>query len=297
MNGRWAELLDHEGEVDAELRRLEGAFRTAAAGENARAAVKLMHDRVDEGHDSARHLAWWTDSREAAWDAVHRAEEAVDDATPDALVGDLMDRAEGHARRNLSRSEAGRRVERMRAAATDAERSREARSLVRDSHEAADKRLAGLRALNRANWVATFGLAALLVWLFLGRIGATVVPTGILPADVRLAASDLVLVVLAFGAAGGLLSALATVVRHPGYDDARYHDPRPALMALKVVGGALFGLLGLLLVTTGTGVTQIGSVAGVAVMAVVFGYAQQAVTGMLDARAQGYVEGAARRTA
>ena len=93
----------------------------------------------------------------------------------------------------------------------------------------------------------------------------------------------LMFLVMAFGTIGGLLSAvpaLAAVPTAPG----PYNFPLQQAI-LKIVLGALTGLVGVIVTgTTGAtgGFTSLGAMLGIAT---VFGAAQQSLTGFLDKRA------------
>lgn len=287
-----AEIENRKQVLDRELALLESSDGTAARKTQARAAVTALGTVVYRDEKLSRVLPH-PRAREAAWEAVHDAEEAVNAATQDAA--ELVARAEDHARRDLRREDAAARLKLMNEQPDDASKVRAARAIIRDSHEEADKYLANLRAQNQSNLLLAATVLAGLVVLAWTGIGALVLPALSLPAGTPMQGQDLFWVILGFGALGGVLSALFTVVSQPGYDDARYYDPRPGLIALKVVCGALFGLLGILLVAGGSVVATFSSVTAVAVVAVVFGYSQQSVTRLLDRRAREYVEGASAR--
>lgn len=287
---RQLQVLEQDGKGRAP-RPADGASGRIQA---ARAALQALDD-LKRRDDKLSRVLPHPRAREAAWDAVHGAEDALNAAMPDGSE-DLLARAEDHARRSLNREEAAARLKVMYDQRNKAQKAREARAIIHDSHEASDKFLANLRAQNQANCALSLVIVVGLVALVWSGLGALVVPTPEVAGKTPATANDILLLTILFGAIGGVLSALFTVVTQPGYDDARYYDPRPGLMALKTSTGALFGLLGTLLIGTGSVVAEFSTVTGVALVALFFGYSQQAVTRVLDRKAKEYVEGSAQNS-
>ncbi len=90
-----------------------------------------------------------------------------------------------------------------------------------------------------------------------------------------------------FGLIGGGFSALiALYVTNRIYTRTYWFDPRPAMAFMKVsvgVWSAVFGVLG---VASGLVVGTYSNFASLVVLAFLFGYGQQVLTGFIDKRAE-----------
>jgi hypothetical protein len=95
---------------------------------------------------------------------------------------------------------------------------------------------------------------------------------------------------LGAGALGGLLSAIFSLYLTKQVDDTSWFDPRPALALTKVSVGAWASVIAAVAVGTGALVGEYTTLAAALLIGVAFGYAQQAITGVLDKYAVGITE-------
>lgn len=92
--------------------------------------------------------------------------------------------------------------------------------------------------------------------------------------------------VMFFGAVGAALSGLVTLyVNTKEIPETLWFDPRPSLFVVKIVLGMWTAVIGLALVSTEAVVGNSRNFSSVILLALIFGYAQQAVTTFLDRKA------------
>jgi hypothetical protein len=90
-----------------------------------------------------------------------------------------------------------------------------------------------------------------------------------------------------FGMLGGALSALLSLyITDKQFTNTMWFDPRPALTLVKVSVGLWSAVVGVLAVGTGLVVGVYTSVASVLLLAVLFGYGQQALTKFMDRKVE-----------
>lgn len=106
-----------------------------------------------------------------------------------------------------------------------------------------------------------------------------------------ISARFLLALVMLFGMLGGLVSALVSLyVTDAGFTGTQWFDPRPMLATAKVVMGLWTAVVGVLAVGSGLIVGVYTSVASVLLLAFLFGYGQQAMSGFLDRKVAKLVE-------
>lgn len=259
---------------------------------------------VDPGHTPF--VSWWRGTCiEAAFQNLHRAEAEMvrlfSDDEVDAEIPEAVARAELGLNRDDPRRAAARRLLCM----TDRVAKRSALSkTVQIGHEAADRLHSRLRIFRNTVLVAAGLLAVLLslvvIWVarhpetvplcFAGPGAVTHCAGGLdrsSPADVQ--------VVAMFGLLGGTLAA-AVSIRNIRGTSAPY-NVAVALALLKFPAGALTAL-GALIAIEGQlvpGLTAIGTQPQILAYALLFGYAQQLLTGLIDKRAVSLLDSVPRK--
>jgi hypothetical protein len=223
-------------------------------------------------------IAWWTGSLvERAWLALHQVEYHLVRHMPPAMAAEWWQRATGYrpGQHTPWKAEPGR--------LTEADSTAIALSL-RAHHNAADRGHEQVRVFrNRLVVYALLGLTLLaLLFVAVAWFGLTIPIDG---GDVVSGVTQFSMVAI-FGAIGayiaGLPAVLTAEVRRSPYQLTGYQ------LALKLVVGPLFALLGILLVEEGLvpQMTAFGDFGpAVLVWAAIFGGSQQLVTGFLDRKA------------
>ncbi len=101
----------------------------------------------------------------------------------------------------------------------------------------------------------------------------------------------LLTLIMLFGSLGGLVSAFVSLyVTDKGFRDTLWFDPRPMLTAAKVALGLWTAVVGILAVGSGLLVGTYTTLASALLLAFLFGYGQQAMTGFLDRKVGKLVE-------
>lgn len=283
VHGAWrADAVNRADQLRGEIVRLRGVDGADAglltqASDRVEALFEAPAPGRDRPHLRHQRIA-------VVWDALHDAEETVDRAHGDVVV--LTRRAAEHARTTLPLARADEAIATLDAARAAAARADRARDVIVRCHAVSAHHLETMRNNSRLTsvlaliaWAAVVGLLVAQGWLpddpFL------TIPNGTDSAALAMAPWVFLLLVLVFGALGGLVSAI-TYARNDRID-TRWFNPAPALVAIKIACGALFGMLGALLVSAKvlTSVTY-DTLAQALVIALVFGYAQQVLTRVLD---------------
>jgi hypothetical protein len=229
---------------------------------------------------------WWFGTRiEDTWMKLHSVEESVDATRRD------VETAVRHARdHTASDGEDTKRLNKdLAEAPTGADQQSVAVDALRRAHQKSHQKHIDERQRNRAMVVfaatlVTGAVAAVIAQAY--AFGTTPLlekpkdpATGVV-ADIG--STTLLLLVLGFGALGGLISALVSLyLTAKSVDDTMWFDPRPTMVAIKGSLGAWTGFLGVLMVGTGLVVGVYTSVPSAIILAFLFGYGQQAVTGVL----------------
>ncbi|SOC49533.1 hypothetical protein SAMN05660748_2261 [Blastococcus aggregatus] len=272
-----------------ELHRLDGALTTE---ERAQVSRRLAHvgeqclaPRTTDS-TSLRHRlrTWWRGDEllHSAWYQLHEIE--LDLRTKDPDVAEIVLDARGHVAKELPKAAWKQFEERLRAAGLDQEARRVlALDAIRRSHRAAEARHDGERQRRRGIYSISAALLfmALLVALLQAFSSEPFIQP---PADgMGISPRFLLVLVMIFGALGGLVSGLVSLyIRQTDFSDAIWFDPRPMLVAAKFVMGIWTAVIGIVAVGSGLLVGAYTSVASALLLAFIFGYGQQAVTGFLD---------------
>jgi hypothetical protein len=117
-----------------------------------------------------------------------------------------------------------------------------------------------------------------------------------LPESSKVAPTLFLALLMGAGALGGMLSALFSLYLTKDVEDTSWFDPRPALALTKVAVGAWASVIAAVAVGTGVLVGQFTSVPAALLIGVAFGYAQQALTGILDRHTAGLTEDTSKKT-
>lgn len=252
--------------LEQAARRVEALFTTSTP---AYTGDGLVHHRVT-----------------VVWTALHDAEEILDRAHGDTAL--LTRRATEHARTTLPPAQAASAVAGLAALDDAGARAERARDVIVHCHAVSETRIETMRnsarlrtALAVVSGVATAGLV--LAQIRLGDVAILMLPEA---PDGTPVTSPLALLVLTllFGALGGLVSAI--VYAREDLVDSRWFNPAPALVSVKILCGALFGVIGALVVSAQIIAVSYGNLAQALVVALVLGYAQQAATRFLDQYAE-----------
>lgn len=249
---------------------------------------------------------WKGATVERAYGYLHAARVALVDLLPDAEVTASFPEAVGRVSACLPAKDPSRvRLEAQLASATlsPQERRVELKQAVRLGYEASDRRYAQVRSFRNLLWklvgavlVFALGLAVVIALVptiaplcfqpgsAAGTPAPTVCPTGV-GADRAPRASDVVVVAL-MGLVGGAIAATFAIRKLRGTDIP--YDVPLALAVLKVPLSGLTAVVGILCMTGGfvPGLSDLDSQGQVLAYAVLFGYAQQLLTQVVDNRAQ-----------
>jgi hypothetical protein len=277
----------------------------------ARERVDLLQDELDElaadgqrtddlrerleharrTHLDGQHVWDWLtgDAVSETWSHLHRIEERVDERTPELEV--VVRDAERHVRKELATDRAEAIVGELATATAAQARRTVAVDAIREAHLAAEARHDSERNQRRGVVVMGGGLlvgAAVLLGLQLWALDDGVVPA---PDGAAVSAWTLLALVMLFGMLGGALSALVSLyITDDRFPNTLWFDPRPPLVLVKVVLGLWAAVIGVLAVSTGALVGTYTSVGAALLLALTFGYGQQAVTTFLDRKVAGIVE-------
>jgi hypothetical protein len=291
-----ADVTDWQLTVESRARRVRAdlaALPSATATDVARKAAEVSLEVVDAALRSADNkwwrsgASWWSGWHiERAWRALHEAEIYLAAADPDltAKLPGLRARVRPYLEKRDPRWQALEGPEPDRAVVVDA---------MRAAFDASDDAHAAARALR--NKLFVISLALLVLNTVLGVIGAlkpglvpscmppnltvrdTLCPTG----SASPSAWDVWLVQL-FGALGATISVVLLLIR-------RRPDLTPYVLVgyqalVKVLLGAALAVVGMLALGAGlvSGIVYVGSQAALLLWAVLFGYAQQVGTRLLD---------------
>ena len=276
-------------EVEGLLAQVDAAIR--AQGRDARRLPSL--DR------------WKGATVERAYGSLHGARVALVDVLSDADVSAWFPEAVGRVSQILTTTDPSRvhLEKQLTASLTGDERRVELKQALRLGYEASDRRYAQVRSFRNLLWklvvtVLLFGIGFAVVLALrptlaplcfhpVGAEGApapTVCPTG---AGIgrEPSAWDVVAVVL-MGLVGGALAATFAIRKLRGTDIP--YDVPLALAVLKVPLSGLTAIVGILSMTGGfvPGLSDLDSQGQVLAYAILFGYAQQLLTQVVDNRAQ-----------
>lgn len=226
------------------------------------------------------------------WGMLHEVEETIDDV--DADTERLHSEALGHLK---GESAARRRSwERQYTRARGESRRRMARDVVHEAHISAEDRHTS--ELNQRRGIFVFstvllGLAVVVVVL------QVITPAPFLPPpqdDPDISGASILLLVMLFGGLGGLLSGLVALYLAPTtLDNTRWFDPKPTLVFAKASVGLWTAVVGVAAVGTGVIVGIYQSLPALLLLALIFGYSQQAVTTFIDKRAATMLEAEERK--
>lgn len=224
---------------------------------------------------------WWLGTRvQDVWMRLHTIEEGIEASRSDFRT------AVRHARSHVQGDAAATRSlnEELGLAQGDLEMRAIAVDAVRRAHRKSHQKHIDERQRNRA-MVAFAATLALGVGVALLLQAYTFETTSflVMPKDeTSIGSTALLALVLGFGALGGFISALVSLyLTSKSVDDTMWFDPRPTLVAIKLSLGAWTAFLGVLMVGTGLIVGVYSTVPSAIILAFLFGYGQQAVTGVL----------------
>lgn len=290
----WESLANER--ADLLLSEAERLARTNGSSELAQAKgeLKEIQQRVAPS-DQTRHERndgwvtgledWWSGTRaEDVWLHLHRIEEEIEESRHD--TGEVILHARTHV---AGDAKATKQLNDDLSGATDDTAKRSvAIHAMRSSHQKSHQKHIDERQRHRAMLVFAGGLvlAAVITWgLQVYKFDAS--PFLVLPKDasgvtVAIGGGSLVFLVMLFGAIGGAFSGLTSLyLTAKTVDDTMWFDPRPMLAAVKIAMGIWTGFFGVLMVGTGLVVGVYTSVPSAIILAFLFGYGQQAVTGVL----------------
>lgn len=248
---------------------------------------QLRHDHLEEtgtAPGTSWFGAWWTGNQvNDAWFDLHEIEAGIERLRPDLDV--VVTRAKDHVRRELPKAQYQELTSRVDAATDTHDRRLVALDLINLAHRAAESRHEGERQRQRGVLVISgFMLLVALVTLVLQAFSKE--PFVEPPSGGTTVSSRLLLVlVMLFGLLGGLVSAMLSLyVGAKSFPDTTWFDPRPMLTTAKAVVGIWTAVIGVLAVGSGLLVGTYNTLASALLLAFLFGYGQQALTGFLDRR-------------
>lgn len=278
--GDWDSELEHPGfwrqEVFARARRLEVAFPQA---KNAAGAKDLLKVARETAAQSMGPFTWWNGTlEERAWLALHDAEVALLRAMKDKAAISWWEWATGRIKPQVGAPPGMHAALRIPATAAEAAHS------LRSYYDWSDRLFAETRALrNRLICLTALGLVTTVLLVIAGIVGWLQIKSG--RAAIVSGTEQFWLVAL-FGAIGAFITGvpkLAAVVRSlPPYTTSPYQ------LALKLVTGPVFALIGVLALARGFVdiVAPLSHFSGTVLLwAIIFGGTQQLLTGLLDRKA------------
>ena len=272
------------------------------------AEANQLHDGIEEilcrAEDAARgveprrrrFVSWWLgDSVDAAFHNLHRAEAEMvrlySDDEVDAEVPEAIARTDIGLHRNDPRRCAALKLVSMK----DPEAKRILLSkVVQIGHEAADRQHSRIRVFRNIVLVAAMLLAAFVAFFvfWVSKHPSAVPlcftnpgsPTGHCPTGDGPSSGD-VRVVALLGLLGGALAAVVSIRNFRG--TSAPHNVGVALALLKFPAGAFTALAALIAIGGGLvpGLTALDTQPQILAYALLFGYAQQLLTGLIDKRA------------
>lgn len=288
----WASLANERAELLlSEAERLE---RATGSSELEDAKNDLRHIQRELAPELPKHQRtaswvtgledWWKGARaEDVWLHLHLIEEELEETRD---VEDVVLHARVHlqgdaeATKKLTGDLAG--------LEDDEDRRAVAIHAMRSSHQKSHQKHIDERQRHRAMLGFAGGLvfaAALTWWLQVYAFDNhpfLVLPKDASGATVTIGGGSLLFLVMLFGAIGGAFSGLVSLyLTAKTVDDTMWFDPRPMLAAIKIAMGIWTGFFGVLMVGTGLVVGVYTSVPSAIILAFLFGYGQQAVTGVL----------------
>jgi hypothetical protein len=299
--------------VDVTRHRLEVATSSHRLSPAQTAAASAVRDLLDAGRDAARRSGhrrtlrdrWRGASVERACQSLHAAEvfmvHLLSDRQVEAIVPRVLARAEPLIARDDPRREVFRRLQEAPDGTPDRAAVQQAMRIAYDASDQAHVRIRDFRNILIVSGVLILVLVAVLVGLVAwhptampfcfspettksaaAQTADTVCPAG----DGRPASTADVLIVAGLGLLGGALAA-AFAIRKVRGTSTPYGVPM-ALAFLKVPTGALTALAGLLLLGGDfvPGLSELDNQRQILAYALVFGYAQQLATRLIDDRAQ-----------
>ena len=236
---------------------------------------------------------------EVIWPEVHSLEERVNERDDD--LAHLSTSVDHHLRNqpDAAREAESKDFRDLKAAADQEdpagakhqEALERARSLIAGSHERSRIKFDSARKTQRGLWALSglLVLGGVMAGWAQAQVGFAFVtqPTGTEALGVS---NTWFLSILLFaGALGGALSALYSLYLTKEVEDTSWNDPRPSLVITKVAVGSWSSVLAALAVGTGALVGAFDSLSAAILIGIAFGYAQQAVTGILDKQTLGLV--------
>jgi hypothetical protein len=292
-----ADVTDWQLTVESRARRVRAdlaALPSAPATEVARKAAEVSLEVVDTALRSANRkwwrsgASWWSGWYiERAWRALHEAEIYLAAADPDLLtrLPGLRARVAMYLDESDPRRQAIEAAEPARAVVMDA---------MRAAFDASDDAHAAARALRNKLIVISVALFVLnTVFGLVGILKPGLVPmcmppsrtaqTGVLcPTGAAAASGWDVWMVQLFGALGATISVVLLLIR-------RRPDLSPYVLVgyqalVKILLGSALAVVGVLALGAGlvSGIVYVGSQAALLLWGVIFGYAQQVGTRLLD---------------
>jgi hypothetical protein len=300
-----------------EAKRLQAQVEAARARQLSGQQL-VIAEGVSELVDAARKAAlkedpvpgrfanWWRGTLvEAAYHNLHAARAQIVDLYGDDELRAEIPQAVARAQSALHRDDPRRTAADQVLQATDQspERIRPILSrLIADAYEKSDREHAQLRSFRNIVLISALSMIVLVLstvavialrpeWMplcFPGEQGGQVCPTSTGTTGPR--ASDIIMVAL-LGALGGALTASLSIRNLKGTSTP--YDVPVALAMLKVPLGAFTAILALVAIRGGfvPGLSNLDSQEQILAYALVFGFAQQALSRLLDQRAQTLMEG------
>lgn len=203
----------------------------------------------------------------------------------DPALTSLVWDASQHAERELTKAEQKDFQRRLGKARGDAEQRKIALKTIELAHQVAEDRHAKERKWQRGVTIAAAALvtAAAVVVAWAAALGGDAFLP--MPADATMSAWQFLLLVMGFGMVGGLLSGTVHLYLDKGPTSGNvWWDARPALTLVKVACGVWTAWVGVVAITSAAD-SLYNSVPAVLLLALMFGYCQEAVTHYLDQKA------------
>lgn len=237
---------------------------------------------ADGGGRRQRLSDWWTGNHvNDAWFELHEIEPGVELMRPD--LDEVKRSARTHVLEHLPRRASNELAKELSSRTPDDEARAIAVEAINRAHRAAEARHEGERQRQRGvlGIATALLLVACLTLLLQAFSDDAFLET---PSDGLAVSSKFLLgLVMLFGMLGGLVSALFSLyVTDKSFADTIWFDPRPMLTVAKVISGLWTAVIGILAVGSGLLVGVYTSLASALLLAFLFGYGQQAVTGFLD---------------
>ncbi|MDR6414064.1 hypothetical protein [Pseudarthrobacter sulfonivorans] len=271
--------------------KLREELETLPASQDA--AKKRMQSTLDDVEDELRlpnrlKSVLLANGAQKVWGAIHTVEEVLLSLEQDPS------RAEDRAIRCGRSSLSSRRVEVCKRefdkATAAADKLRLARNFQAEAHGAAQDRHNSERNKQRGMLIICVVLLAIagVVAILQANSRSSFLPS---PEDGSVSGFTLLSLVMFFGLLGGLLSGFVNLyIRPTRLDHTQWFDIKPVSMCVNAAFGLWTSFIGVMAVGTGLIVGKYLSLPAVLLLALIFGYGQQAVAKLLERKASDIIE-------